>query len=186
MAKLLRQKAIKTSTSDYTTNPFFIGKKSSSHKRPVIDYRGVNVKVKVPQFPLPRINRIIQEVKFSWSVQHHWSHKRLLSNPITSQISENDSFQKWWSLLWILCSSFQNLLYSSLFLDFLSGIFVGMEEHVSVYLDDIIIHSSAEDHLKIIEEIFNRLEEANLVVNGSQNVLLGEERLNILVIRLNM
>jgi len=65
MAKLLRQKAIKTSTSDYTTNPFFIGKKSSSHKRPVIDYRGVNVKVKVPQFPLPRINRIIQEVKFS-------------------------------------------------------------------------------------------------------------------------
>jgi len=68
----------------------------------------------------------------------------------------------------------------------LSGIFVGMEEHVSVYLDDIIIHSSAEDHLKIIEEIFNRLEEANLVVNGSQNVLLGEERLNILVIRLNM
>jgi len=43
-----------------------------------------------------------------------------------------------------------------------------MEEHVSVYLDDIIIHSSAEDHLKIIEDVFNRFEEANLVVNESE------------------
>jgi len=32
MAKLLRQKAIKRSTSDYATNAFFIGKKSSSQK----------------------------------------------------------------------------------------------------------------------------------------------------------
>jgi len=43
-----------------------------------------------------------------------------------------------------------------------------MEDHGSVYLDDIIIHSSAEDHLKIIEEIFNRREEENLVVNESK------------------
>jgi len=43
-----------------------------------------------------------------------------------------------------------------------------MKEHVSVYLDDIIIHSSTEDHLKIIEEVFKRLEEANLVVNESK------------------
>ena len=62
MAKLLRQNTIKRSTSDYATNAFFIGKKSSSQKRPVIDYRGVNVKVKVPQFPLFRINKMIQEV----------------------------------------------------------------------------------------------------------------------------
>ena len=53
----------------------------------------------------------------------------------------------------------------ALFQEILSGIFVGI---VSVYLDDIIIHSSAEDHLKIFEEVFNKFEEANLVVNESK------------------
>jgi len=62
--------------------------------------------------------------------------------------------------------------------------FVGMEEHVSVYLDDIIIHSSAETHLKIIEEVLKRLEEANLVVNESKCAFGRRKnlRLNILVI----
>jgi len=46
--------------------------------------------------------------------------------------------------------------------------FVGMEEHVSVYLDDPISTASAKDHLKIIEDVFNRFEEANLVVNESK------------------
>ena len=52
MAKLLRQNAIKRSTSDYATNAFFIGKKSSSQKRPVIDYRGMIVKVKSSTVPI--------------------------------------------------------------------------------------------------------------------------------------
>ena len=63
LAEELEKGFIEESASPYTSPVFFINKKNSAEKRMIIDYRKLNQWTKRDNGPLPRIDRLLQQME---------------------------------------------------------------------------------------------------------------------------
>lgn len=149
-------------------SPVLLVKKSSGEYRFCFDGRKLNAITKHDSYPLPRVDRILSmlhEAKFISSVDLR---KAFWQIPLDKSSKEKTAFAipgrglyQFCVVPFGLCNSAQT---QQRLMDAVFG--PKYEPNIFVYLDDIIIVSNTfEQHLKLLEEVKERLRDANLTIN---------------------
>ncbi len=143
-------------------SPCLLVPKPAGTSRFCTDYRKVNQLTKSDSFPLPRIDDCVEP---------HWSGKicDLLKGyrqvPLTDRASEISAFATPDVFLQykVLVFGLKNApaTFQRLMCKVLSNV-----KNCEAYLDDVVCYSDTwESHLKTLEEVFSRFQEANLTLN---------------------
>ena len=163
---MLQRGVIEKSRSNYASNAVLVTKRSGK-KRVTTSYKKLNEKIRADKFPLPRIDQIVQEftdVQFFSKIDltdGYWQIKlRERDRPYTAFHTPEGLYQ-YRVLPQGLSSS------PAIFQRIMSSI---LEENIGkfvrVYIDDILIFSKSwKEHVKHVEWVLKKLEEAHLVLS---------------------
>ena len=164
---LLERGLVEPAKGQYRTNPVLTRKKSGEF-RMAIDYRRLNNVTKRDQYPVPRIDDVLDGLgncKVFTTLDLKWGFWQV---PLSEEDREKtafatpDGFYRWKVMPFGLKNAtgcFQRMMN-----EVLGGI-----EGVKVYVDDVIIGTLTEEgHVEKVAEVLKRLEEAKLVVKLSK------------------
>ena len=162
--KMLAANVIRPSKSPWSSPVVMIRKKDGS-VRFCVNYKAINAVTPQDQFPLPRIDDILDRLAGSvwfscldlksgyWQVKVHEN-----SIPITAFTTPDGHFE-FLRLPFSLRNApadFRSIMQQVL----------GDLPYVQIYIDDITVHSTTfDDHMMHLGEVMRRLKEANLKVN---------------------
>jgi hypothetical protein len=162
--ELLAKGLIRPSTSPYSSPVIFVKKKDGS-LRMCIDYRAVNKLTIKNRYPLPRIDQLLdtlQGAKVFSSLDLHSGYHQLRIHPDDvpkTAFTTPTGHYEW------LCTPFGISNAPGMFQAAMNDVFKGMSHFVAVYMDDIVTFSKDEEsHLKHLELVMSRLQEAQLQV----------------------
>ena len=158
---------IRLSRSPYASPVFLIPKKDGTW-RMAVDYRLLNKITETEQWPLPRINDILDGLSGStWftalDLKSGYYQIRLSNRSMAkTAFSTPDGHYEFTRIPFGLKNApahFSKIMFQVL----------GDLSFVKIYLDDITIHSkSFEDHIQHVRIVLQRLKEANLKLNGDK------------------
>ena len=165
--ELLEQGIIEPSNSPWSA-PMLLVPKQDGSLRPVIDYRKLNDLTIPDRFPVPVIRLLLQEIGQSQNVfstidlktGFHQVEVAEESKEVTAFSTPEGHFQ-----FLKMPFGLRNapITFSRLMALVLAGL---IQNTVFLYLDDLLIVSSTiEEHEKKLRQVFQRLAEANLVIN---------------------
>ena len=165
--ELLEQKIIEPSNSPWSA-PMLLVPKQDGSLRPVIDYRRLNDLTIPDRFPVPVIRLLLQEIGQGQSIfstidlktGFHQVEVSEESKEVTAFSTPEGHFQ-----FLKMPFGLRNapITFSRLMTLVLAGL---IQNTVFLYLDDLLITSSTiEEHEKKLRQVFQRLAEANLVIN---------------------
>lgn len=165
--EMLKLKVIEPSKSPWSS-PIVMVKKKDGSFRLCVDFRKINSVCERDSYPLPQVSDTLDKLRDAqylssmdiksayWQVPVAES-----SRPFTAFTVPNRGLFQFRRLPFGLHNApatWQRLIDNVLGAD--------LEPHVFVYLDDIVIVTpDFETHLKVLEEVFRRLREANLTVS---------------------
>ena len=160
--ELLEANIIRRTQSEWAS-PIVVVKKNDDSLRMCLDLRKVNGVIKHSTYPIPRIDQVLMLLngaKYFTSLDlfsgYHQQELEEESRKICAFTSHRGLFQ------------FNRLPFgiqvgSSHFQSLMDIVLQGTEEFALAYLDDILIFSKTkEDHVRHIQEVFNRLRQHNL------------------------
>ena len=176
LESMIRQKLIRPSKSDFTSNVVLVKKKDDTW-RFCFDYRKVNDITREDAYPLPRIDECLDTLTGSaW-----FTTIDLRSGYFQAEISEEDAhktafitrrglyeFQVMPQGMCNSAATFQRLM---------NLVLAGLNYEIClVYIDDIIIFSKdLNEHLNRLEVVLQRLEEAGLKIRPDKCKMLQRE-----------
>ena len=167
---------IQPSDSPWSSPALLVSKKDGS-SRLVIDYRKVN-KICVPNsYPLPNIDDILAQL----SGAKYFSKLDLKSGYHQIKLAEEDrpvtAFVTFMGLYEFTKLPFGLSVAPSIFQSTMNRVLAGaLYKHCMCYLDDIVIYSSTfQEHLKHLEDVFQRLENAGMKLKMSKCEFLREQ-----------
>ena len=167
IAELKRDGVVEKSTSEWSS-PVILLKKKSGDIRVVIDFRKVNSVSKKDAFPMPRIDALLDGLQGSKVYSTLDCKSGYYQVGIREQDREKTAFRFDGELLQFTRTPFGLTSAPATFCRLAQKLFGGMK-HVTVYIDDICVHSpSFEQHVKDLEAVFKRLREANLTLNPAK------------------
>ena len=166
------------------TSALHLTPKKDGTQRPTGDYRAINAKTVVDRYPLPALKTFTSEIKDSTI----FSRIDLTKSYHQIAIHEDDKFKTCIVTPW---GPFQfrrlamGLNNSAQCLQKLLDSVLGDMPNVFIYLDDLLVYNKTkEDHLKTIEEIFRRLDEAGLSIAPSK-CEFGKKEIEFLGFKVN-
>ena len=165
--KLLKEGIVEPSSSPWSSPIILVKKSDGVSWRFVVDYRKVNNSTEKDSYPLPYISATLDKLRdarylSSLDIKSAYFQVPLAesSRPITAFTVPGRGLFQFCRLPMGLSNApatWQRLI------DRVLG--PALDDHVFVYLDDIIIVTPTfEKHLEILEEVFRRLKESNLRV----------------------
>ena len=170
--ELLENGLIEPSTSEWRSPVVMLKKPGDAGYRFAIDYRKVNAVSEKTSFPLPRLDDVwdaIGEAKAT-----HFTVLDMASGfwqlPLYPDTKHNSSFitqqgQYQWNRVPFGLSNATTTFQMTMSKEFGDLIF----KSALIYVDDIIVYSSSyEQHLKDLEQVFNRLRQHNLTLKPSK------------------
>lgn len=165
--KMLEQKVIEVSRSEWCSPAFVVPKRDKNKYRMVCDFRRVNEHIELDLFPTPHMENLFQYMrgaKFFTSLDLLEAYHQI---PISQDSKKYTSFN----------TPFGQYMYNSI----PQGLKVGSQalarltqdifsdliySKVLTFADDLVIFSqTAEDHIRDVQEVLNRLRKAQLSVN---------------------
>ena len=166
--KLLEAGLIRTSRSPWASPVILVPKKDGS-TRMCIDYRRLNAQTSTEQWPLPRINDILDGMTGStWFTAldlksgYHQIQMSSKSIPMTAFITPDGHYE-------FLRVPFGLKNAPAHFSKIMYQILGDLNQFVKIYLDDITIHSSSfKEHLQHLNIVIMRLRQANIKLNHSK------------------
>ena len=171
---MMEAKIIEVSRSPWSS-PVVLVPKKNGKKRFCVDYRKLNLITKSVQWPLPRIQDIMDRLAGSvifttWDLTSgYWQMLMADSNKEKTAFSTPDGHYQFIRMPFGLKNApaeFSRLMHQVL----------GDLTFVEIYLDDITIHSKTlEEHIEHIEIAAQRLREANLKLNGSKCTWMAKQ-----------
>ena len=174
VAEMLEQGVITESNSEWNS-PLFLVPKRDGTFRPVIDFRKVNMVTEDDRHPLPVLRDILTSLGKGNVV---FSTIDLLSGywqvPLSQESQKITAFSTPNGHYHYLKMAFGLKGAPITFARMMSQLFSGMiGKNMFVFLDDIIIYNrSVEEHFQTLEEVFARLEKANLKAKMTKCVFL--------------
>lgn len=165
--KMLKLDVVEPSSSEWSS-PVLLVKKSSGDFRLCFDGRKLNSVIKKDAYPLPRIDRILQmlgNARFMSSVDLRSAFWQI---PLSNESKEKTAFSiPGRGLFHFKVMPFGLATAAQCQQRLMDAIFgPELEPHIFVYLDDIIIVSSTfDEHIGLLNEVFLRLQEANLTIS---------------------
>ena len=157
---------VSPSSSPWSSPMVIVPKRDGTH-RICIDYRKLNKALVKDSYPLPRIEHIFATLgksKFFPTLDLKSGYHQI---SIAPEDREKTAFCTRTSLFEFNCMPFGIASAPAIFQRMISKVLHGIEgKYAMTYLDDILIYSdSFENNLKHIEDIFQRLEKADLCLN---------------------
>lgn len=158
---------IRPSDSPYAS-PVVIVKKRDGSNRICIDFRKLNQLTEVDPEPMPPLKEVVQSLggnvffsKLDMS-KGYWQLKVAPEDvPKTAFVTQFGKFES-------LRMPFGMVNSGATLTRCLRGVLTGMDG-VTNYLDDILVHTKSwEEHVRVLEELLNRLREAGLTVRPSK------------------
>lgn len=167
ISKMLDQKVIEISKSNWSSPAFVVPKREENKYRMVCDFRKINEHIELDLFPTPHMETLFQYMQKA----RYFTSLDLLEAYHQIPISENSKQYTAFS------TPFGHYQYNTI----PQGIKIGSQalarltqtvfsdllyDKVLCFADDLVIFSeTADQHIKDIQEVFNRLRSANLTVN---------------------
>ncbi len=170
------QGIIEKSKSPFNSPTFLVPKKDGGY-RLVVDFRRLNQFVVTDLFPLPRISQIIESLgkaKYFSVIDLLWGFYNLELDPRDKEKTAFSTFEGHYQFV-RMPMGFKNSpsVFQRLMTIVLSGC---LGRYAFIYLDDLLVFSStAEEHVKHLEDVFARLSQANLKVKFSKTQLFCTE-----------
>ena len=169
ISEMLRNKVISYSKSPWASCVVLVKKKDGTI-RFCVDYRRLNKITKKDVYPLPRIDDCLNALGRA----KYFSTFDLASGywqiPMNKQDKEKTAFVSHCGLFEFNVMPFGLCNAPATFQRFMDKCFAGLKwSSCLIYLDDIIVFSSTfEEHLRDLENVFKRLEEAGLTLKPSK------------------
>lgn len=166
---LLKKGFIRPSNSPYAA-PVLFAKKKDGKWRMCIDYRGLNKQTIRNQFPLPRIDELLEKL----ALAKIFSSLDLVSGyyqiPMDPESIEKTAFRTRYGLYEFLVLPFGLTNAPATFSHMMNDVFFEiLDDYVVVYLDDILVFSlNEEDHEKHLREVLERLRKNKLYAKLSK------------------
>lgn len=165
--KMFSEGVIENSSSGWS-NPIVLVKKPDNSYRFCLDFRKLNCVTTKDAYPIPRMNEILDRLSSSKYISKLDLKSAYWSIPLAQDSKEKTAFAvpgkglfQFKRMPFGLCNAgatFQRLMDNLFGPELMPSVFV--------YLDDIIIISeNLEHHLKLLEEVFQRLLRAKLRIN---------------------
>ena len=174
---MLEKNIIKPSNTIWTS-PVVLVKKANGSYRFAIDYRQLNKVTKPLNFPLPRIDDLLDSVGQSGAtlfttLDLRSGYHQIALDPATAHKTgfiTSDSVYEFVTMPFGLCSA------GSTFQMTMSQIFRSMTyRNVLVYLDDVLVFScDFGTHMQDLEEVFQRLRKANLKLSPEKCIFAAK------------
>lgn len=165
--KMLKMGVVVPSKSAWSS-PVLLLDKPDGSKRFIVDFRKVNQVTKRDAYPLPRVTSILDRLRDATYLSSLDIKSAYWQVPLEEASQEKTAFTIPGRGLFMFTSMPFGLHNAPATWQRLIDNILGpeLEPNVFVYLDDIIVVTPTfNQHLKILEEIFKRLKEANLTLN---------------------
>ena len=174
--KMKKQKIVVESESPWSSPPVLVKKKDGS-VRFCVDYRKLNEVTTPDQYPLPRIDDVLDALENG----RYFSVIDLKSGywqiPMKAEDAEKTAFRTADGLFHFTVMPFGLRNAPATFQRLMDVVFSGLKwQGLLVYMDDIIVYSStAERHLFLLEQVMTRLSDAGLKINPKKTTLVAME-----------
>lgn len=176
----LKKGAVEPATSTDWQSPLLVIPKRDGGWRWVVDFRELNKRVVAPvTYPLPRINPILSNMKGAAIISTIDLKDAYLQIPLSEEAKPKTAFYVPGRGLFQFARLPAGLIdaanrWQRVIEQVLSNNFTEFNEHVIVYMDDLLIWSKAGDwdhHLKTLEEVFTKLVNAGITINLKKSKL---------------
>lgn len=164
---MLRLGVVEPSFSSWCS-PVLLVKKSDNTYRFCFDGRKLNSVTKSDSYPLPRVDYILNMLKGAKFISSIDLKSAFWQIPLSEESKEKTAFSVPGRGLFHFCVVPFGLTNSAQAQQRLMDSILGpeLEPCCFVYLDDVIlISSSFDEHIKLLENVFGRLKSANLTIN---------------------
>ena len=155
--EMLSAKVIERSSSPWSFPVVIVDKKDGS-KRFCVDFRKLNAITKPISYPLPLIDDILAQLgqaKYFTSLDLKSGYWQVLMD---ENDKEKTAFACHRGLFQFNVMPFGLTAAPAIFQELMSKVLEGLDHFATAYLDDILIYSSTlEEHLRHIQEVFDRL-----------------------------
>lgn len=157
-------------------SPILLVPKPDGSIRFVIDYRKVN-SVTVPDaFPLPRVDDLIDKVGNAKYISKIDISKAYWQCPLSSESVPISAFVTPFGLFQWKYMSFGLRNAPATFSKLVEKLLYGLDSFTGAYLDDIIIFSDSwEDHMRHLQLVFQRIQDAGLTIKRSKCAFASAE-----------
>lgn len=165
--RMLKLNIVEPSKSPWSS-PILLVDKPDGSKRFCVNFRAINAVTKPDAYPLPKVTHILdrlRDARFLTSLDIKSAYWQI---PLDPNSKEKTAFTvPGRGLFQFLTMPFGLHNAPATWQRFIDSVLgPELEPHVFVYLDDIVIVSSTfENHLKILEEVLQRLKKAKLTLN---------------------
>jgi hypothetical protein len=164
MAKMKADGVVRPSKSGWCS-PVVLLKKKTGEVRVAIDYRKLNALTKKDAFPMPRIDALLDGLAGSRVYTTLDCRSGYYQVRLREEDCEKTAFRFEGELLEFTRMPFGLVAAPATFCRLVQRLFGDMP-NVTVYLDDICVHSpNPKQHRKDLEAVLRRLEEANITLN---------------------
>jgi hypothetical protein len=164
LKEMERTGIIEQSTSEWAS-PLVIVKKKDGGIRLCVDYRQLNQITKFDAYPMPRVEDMLDKIGNCEFITTLDLAKGYWQVPMEPKDGEKTAFTSPRGLYQFTTMPFGLSGAPATFQCLMDNVLRGTEVYTGAYQDDIVIPSSNwEDHLKHLEEVLNRLQEAGLTI----------------------
>ena len=161
---LLENQLIEPSSSEWSS-PCILVKKPDGSWRMCTDYRKVNAVTKSDSYPIPRIDDCIDSVGHARFVTKIDLLKGYYGIPLTEEAKQMSAFVTPEGLYQYRVLPFGLKGAPATFQRMMNDILRGIP-NCQAYLDDVVVYSDTwGEHMMLLEDLFKRLNDANLTVN---------------------
>ena len=164
LMEMLDHGMIERSSSDWAS-PLVAVKKKDSSLRLCVDYRRLNSLSKMDAYPIPRVDDLIDRVGGAPYITTLDLTKGYWQVPVAQEDQEKTAFATPWGLFQFTCMPFGLQGAPATFQRMVDKLLNGLGDFSDAYLDDVIIFSQSwDDHVKHLQVVLHRIQQAGAVL----------------------